>query len=87
MKNDRRDKLKKYIKINKFMGSTLLEEVDKVVKEGLMDADTRLFLNHNTCITPEDLAEMLPYFNIEKDYELSNKNVVFVPKEKILRRD
>ena len=79
--------MKKYIKINKFMGSTLLEEVDKVVEEGLMDADTRLFLSNKTCITPEDLAEMLPYFYIEKDYELSNKNVVFVPKEKILRRD
>ena len=76
----------KYIKINKFMNSALLEEVDEIIQSDLMDADTRLFLSHNTCITPEDLAEMLPYFNIERDYEFSDRNVVFVPKERILRR-
>lgn len=77
----------KYIKINRYMSGTLLDEVAKVAEEGLLDTDTRLFLSHNTCITPEDLADILPYFNIEKDYEFSGKNVVFVPTEKILRRD
>ena len=74
----------KYIQINRYTSGNIMDEVDKVIEAGLMDEYTRLFFNKHACITTQDLAELIPYFDITVDVNFDG-NVVFIPKERMYR--
>ena len=76
----------KYIQINRYTSGNIMDEVDKVIEAGLMDEYTRLFFNKHECITTQDLAELIPYFDIVVDANFDG-NVVFIPKERMYRED
>ena len=75
----------KYIKIVKYTaGCSIKEQIQDIIDSGQMDENTRLFFSNNNCLTMEDIAEVMTWFNLKKDYEFSDNNVVLVPREYIL---
>ena len=75
----------KYIKIVKYMvGDSINKQIQDIVDAGMMDKDTRLFFNKNSCLTMEDIRPLLSYFDIRDNNEINN--VVFVPKDHFIKR-
>lgn len=75
----------KYIKITKYTaGCSIKEQVQDIIDNGQMDEDARLFFSNNNCLTMKDIAELITWFDLKKDYDFSDNNVVFVPKQYIL---
>lgn len=75
----------KYIKIAKHIaGHSIKDQVQDIIDNGQMDEDTRLFFANNNCLTMKDIAELMTWFDLKTDYDFSNDNVVFVPRECIL---
>ena len=77
--------MKKYIKITKYMaGCSIKEQVQDIIDNGQMDEGTRLFFSNNNCLTMEDIAEVMTWFDLKKDSDFSDNNVVLVPKQYVL---
>lgn len=75
----------KYIKIVKYAsGCSIKEQVQDIIDNGQMDEDTRLFFSNNNCLTMEDIAEIMKWFDLKKDSDFSDNNVVLVPKQYVL---
>ena len=75
----------KYIKIVKYTsGCSIKEQVQDIINSGQMDENTRLFFSNNNCLTMEDIAELMTWFDLRTDYDFANDNVVLVPKQYIL---
>ena len=75
----------KYIKIvNYTIGDSINKQIQDIIDAGMMDKDTRLFFNKNTCLTMEDIRPLLAYFDIRDNNEINN--VVLVPKDHFIRR-
>lgn len=75
----------KYIKITKYSaGCFIKEQVQDIIDNGQMDEDTRLFFSNNNCLTMEDIAEIMKWFDLKKDSDFSDNNVVLVPKQYLL---
>ena len=77
--------MKKYIKITRYNSGSVLDEVQNVIDNGLMDADTRLFFNNSNCIDTRDIAKLIVYFDIDIDMEFAMDNVVFIPNKILLK--
>lgn len=70
----------KYVKIVKYMsGESIEEQLTELFENNAIDEQTRLFFAKNNCITTKDIAEVMTYFNIKKDSDFDDENVVFVP--------
>ena len=68
----------KYMKIVNYMsGDSIAKQIQDIIDNGMMDADTRLFFDSRNCITMRDIKLLLPYFDIKNNDEINN--VVFVP--------
>lgn len=76
----------KYIKITRYCNADILDEIRKVIDNGLMDEDTRLFFANNNHITTNDIAKLYAYFDIVRDLEFDMDNILFKPKEHLLKR-
>lgn len=75
----------KYIKIVKYMsGDSISKQIQNIIDNGMMDADTRLFFDKHNCVTMSDIKPLLTHFNIADNDEIDN--VVFIPKEYFIRR-
>lgn len=75
----------KYIKIVKYMsGDSIAKQIQDIIDNGMMDADTRLFFDSHDCVTMGDIKPLLSYFDIRDNDEINN--VVFVPKEYFIKR-
>ena len=75
----------KYIKIVKYTsGCSIKEQVQDIINSGQMDEDTRLFFSNNNCLTMKDVSELMTWFDLRKDIDFSDSNVVLVPKQYIL---
>ena len=75
----------KYIKIVKYTaGCSVKEQIQDIMDSGQMDEDTRLFFTNHNCLTMKDIAELMAWFDLKKDFDFSDNNVVFVPKQYIL---
>lgn len=75
----------KYIKIAKYMsGCSIKEQVQDIIDSGQMDENTRLFFSNNNCLTMADVAELMTWFDLRRDYEFSKDNVILVPRQYIL---
>jgi len=78
----------KYIKIiNYTCGDSLKTQVNKIFDEGLMDKNTRLYFANSNCLTTKEIREMLRWFEIKTDDDFNKENIVFAPKEWILRQN
>lgn len=75
----------KYIKIVKYMsGDSISKQVQDIIDNGMMDADTRLFFDKHNCVTMGDIKPLLSHFDIADNDEINN--VVFVPKDYFIKR-
>lgn len=75
----------KYIKIVKYMsGDSISEQIQDIIDNGMMDADTRLFFDKHNCVTMGDIKPLLSYFDIKDNDEINN--VVLVPNEYFIKR-
>lgn len=75
----------KYIKIVKYMsGDSIEKQIQNIIDNGMMDADTRLFFDKHNCVTMSDIKPLLSYFDIRNNDEIDN--VVFVPKDYFIAR-
>lgn len=75
----------KYIKITKYTaGCSIKEQIQDIIDSGQMDENTRLFFSNNNCLTMKDIAELMTWFDLRKDYDFSDNNVVFAPKQYVL---
>ena len=75
----------KYIKIVKYMSdNSIPKQIQDIIDAGMMDKDTRLFFNKNSCLTMDDIKPLLAYFDIRCNNDIDN--VVFVPKDNFIKR-
>lgn len=75
----------KYIKITKYTaGCSIKEQIQDIIDNGQMDEDTRLFFSNNNSLTMKDVAELMTWFDLKRDYDFADNNVVFVPKQYML---
>lgn len=75
----------KYMKIVNYMsGDSIAKQIQNIIDNGMMDADTRLFFDKHNCVTMSDIKPLLSYFNIADNSEIDN--IVFIPKEYFIRR-
>lgn len=75
----------KYIKIVKYMsGDSINKQIQDVIDNNMMDADTRLFFDSHNCVTMGDIKPLLTYFDIKDNDEINN--VVFIPKKHFIKR-
>lgn len=75
----------KYIKIVNYMsGDSISKQIQDIIDNDMMDADTRLFFDSHNCVTMGDIKPLLSYFDIRNNDEINN--VVFVPKEHFIKR-
>ena len=78
--------MRHYIKITRYMaGDSLATQLTKMVDDGMFDEHLAVFFSKSNCITAEDIAYMMKYFNIEKDSDFSNENIIFTPRKWILQ--
>ena len=79
--------MKTYINITKYMaGKSIKEQVNELLTAGKIDKDTRLFFSKGNCLTTEDIAELVGYFDIGRDDDFDRDNIVFIPRKFILSR-
>ena len=70
----------KYIKIANYMSdNSIPKQIQDIIDAGMMDKDTRLFFNKNSCLTMEDIKPLLAYFDIRCSNDIDN--VVFAPND------
>lgn len=75
----------KYIKIVKYMSdNSIPKQIQDIIDAGMMDKDTRLFFNKNSCLTMEDIKPLLAYFDIRCSNDIDN--VVFAPNDYFIDR-
>lgn len=75
----------KYMKIVNYMsGDSISKQIQDIIDNGMMDADTRLFFDKRNCVTMNDIKPLLTYFDITNNDEIDN--VVFVPKNYFISR-
>ena len=75
----------KYIKIVKYMsGDSIEKQIQNIIDNDMMDADTRLFFDKHNCVTMNDIRPLLTYFDISNNDEIDN--IVFIPKKYFIRR-
>ena len=75
----------KYIKIVNYMnGDTIPKQIQDIIDAGMMDKDTRLFFDKNSCLTMGDIKPLLAYFDIRSDNDIDN--VVFSPNDFFINR-
>ena len=75
----------KYMKIvNYACGDSIDKQIQDIIDNGMMDADTRLFFDSHNCVTMGDIKPLLTYFDIRNNDEINN--VVFVPKDYFIKR-
>lgn len=75
----------KYMKIVKYLsGDSINKQVQDIIDNGMMDADTRLFFDKHNCVTMNDIQPLLTYFDITNNDDINN--VVFVPKDYFIRK-
>jgi hypothetical protein len=73
------------MKIVKYMsGDSIAKQIQNIIDNGMMDADTRLFFDKHNCVTMGDIKPLLSYFEIKNNDEIDN--VVFVPKDYFIKR-
>ena len=75
----------KYIKIANYMSdNSIPKQIQDIIDAGMMDKDTRLFFNKNSCLTMEDIKPLLAYFDIGCSNDIDN--VVFAPNDYFIDR-
>ena len=75
----------KYMKIvNSMCGDSIAKQIQNIIDNGMMDADTRLFFDKHNCVTMNDIRPLLTYFDIKNNDEIDN--IVFVPNEYFITR-
>ena len=75
----------KYMKIVTYLsGDSINKQIQDIIDNGMMDADTRLFFDKHNCVTMNDIEPLLTYFDITNNNDINN--VVFVPKDYFIRR-
>ena len=75
----------KYIKIANYMSdNSIPKQIQDIIDAGMMDKDTRLFFNKNSCLTMGDIKPLLAYFDIRSDNDINN--VALVPKDNFMKR-
>lgn len=75
----------KYIKIVNYMsGDSIAKQIQNIIDDNMMDADTRLFFDKHNCVTMNDIRPLLTYFDIRNNDEIDN--IVFIPKEYFITR-
>lgn len=78
--------MRHYIQINRYMvGDSLATQLVKIMDKGLFDENLAVFFSKSNCITTEDIAYMIRFFDIQTDSDFSKDNVIFVPKDWTLR--
>ena len=78
--------MRTYIKLTRYMhGNGFKEQINEALATGRVDVDTVFFLSKNNMLTTEDIAELLRYFDISRDLDFDNDNVVFKPTKYLLR--
>jgi hypothetical protein len=65
-------------------GDSIAKQIQNIIDDGMMDADTRLFFDKHNCVTMGDIKPLLTYFNIRNNDEIDN--IVFIPKEYFITR-
>ena len=75
----------KYIKIVNYMSdNSIPKQIQSIIDAGMMDKDTRLFFNKNSCFTMEDIKPLFAYFDIGCSNDIDN--VVFSPNDYFIDR-
>ena len=56
-----------YIKIIRYMsGESIEEQIDRIIDNGMMNEDTRLFFKKSNCVTCEDISKLVNVIRYEK---------------------
>lgn len=75
----------KYVKIVNYMsGDSIAKQIQNIIDNDMMDADTRLFFDKHNCVTMNDIRPLFTYFDIRDNDEIDN--IVFVPKTYFITR-
>ena len=75
----------KYMKIVNYMsGDSIAKQIQDIIDNGMMDADTRLFFDKHNCVTMNDIKSLLTYFDIRDNNEIDN--IVFIPNKYFITR-
>ena len=76
-----------YIKIVKYInGESIEEQIEKIIANGMMNEDTRLFFKKGNCVTCEDISKLVTWFEIINDDDFATDNCVFKPKRNMISR-
>ena len=79
--------MRHYIQINRYMvGDSLAMQLTKIMDKGLFDENLAVFFSKSNCITTEDIAYMIRFFEIATDSDFNKDNVIFIPKDWVLRK-
>ncbi|MBQ4122375.1 hypothetical protein IJD44_01430 [bacterium] len=74
-----------YIKIIRYMsGESIEEQIDRIIDNGMMNEDTRLFFKKSNCVTCEDISKLVNWFEVINDIDFATDNVVFKPKKNMI---
>ena len=58
----------KYMKIVKYAtGDSIAKQIQNIIDNGMMDADTRLFFDKSNCVTMNDIKSLITYFDINSN--------------------
>ena len=72
-------------KIANYMSdNSIPKQIQSIIDAGMMDKDTRLFFNKNSCLTMEDIKPLFAYFDIGCSND--SDNVVFSPNDYFIDR-
>lgn len=75
----------KYMKIVNYMsGDSIAKQIQNIIDNDMMDADTRLFFDKHNCVTMNDIRPLLAYFDIGNNDEIDN--IVFIPNKYFITR-
>ena len=78
--------MKHYVQIHAYMTADAIKnQLNKIKEADMFDEDLRIFFTKHQMISIQDIAYMLKYFDAKLDYDFSDKNMVFVPQDWVIR--
>ena len=78
--------MKHYVQIQAYMTANAIKnQLNEIKDENLFDKDLIVFFGCHQMIGISDIAYMLHYFNARIDIDFSKENVIFIPKDWVIK--
>lgn len=78
--------MKHYVQIHAYMTANAIKnQLNKIKDENLFDKDLIVFFGCHQMVGMSDMAYMLHYFDAIIDTDFSKENVIFIPKDWVIK--